>query len=196
MTSRSNTLIDNIFVNDLTCSSVGGNITSSISDHFLQFCQTNIFEKPNKNKPHKYARSYKTFNEREFLEELQIINWVDVLKDTINTDNSFQLFMHKIESLLNEMAPIRKLSKNELRLEKRPWITKGILVSMHIRDKLSKRLSKMKNPLEKRIVFKHFKMYRNMIVTLLRRSKGITMQNILKSIVVTLRKHGTVLEMC
>ena len=44
VTSKSNTLIDNIFINDLTCSSVGGNITSSISDHFLQFRKIDIFD--------------------------------------------------------------------------------------------------------------------------------------------------------
>ena len=35
--NRSFTLIDNIFINDSSCSSSGGNITSSISDHLSQF---------------------------------------------------------------------------------------------------------------------------------------------------------------
>ena len=39
LTSTSATLIDNIFINDLSCSSKGGNITSSISDHLIQFSQ-------------------------------------------------------------------------------------------------------------------------------------------------------------
>ena len=64
VTSKSNTLIDNIFVNDISCSSIGGNITSSISDHFPQFCQTNIFQKANKSRSYKRERSNKMFNER------------------------------------------------------------------------------------------------------------------------------------
>ena len=66
-------------MNDLTCSSIGGNITSSISDHFLQFAQTNIFEKGKKSRTYKYPRSYRTFSEREFFDELQLINWDDIL---------------------------------------------------------------------------------------------------------------------
>ena len=38
------TLIDNIFINDVECFSKGGNITSSISDHFFQFSQIDIFD--------------------------------------------------------------------------------------------------------------------------------------------------------
>ena len=37
ISSTSDTLIDNIFTNDLSCFSKGGNITTSISDHFIQF---------------------------------------------------------------------------------------------------------------------------------------------------------------
>ncbi len=37
VTSRSFTLIDNIFTNDLTCFSTGVNMITSISDHFSQF---------------------------------------------------------------------------------------------------------------------------------------------------------------
>ena len=40
VTSKTATLIGNIFVNDMTCHSFGGNLTSSISGHFLQFSIT------------------------------------------------------------------------------------------------------------------------------------------------------------
>ena len=44
VTSKSATLIDNIFINDISCHSFGGNLTSSISDHYFQFSQTDIFQ--------------------------------------------------------------------------------------------------------------------------------------------------------
>ena len=47
VTSRSNTLIDNIFTNDLSCQLDGGNITYKISDHFSQFVCSDIFAKKN-----------------------------------------------------------------------------------------------------------------------------------------------------
>ena len=47
VTYKSNTLIDNIFVNDLGCISEGGNLTASISDPFLQFSFCDVFCKIN-----------------------------------------------------------------------------------------------------------------------------------------------------
>ena len=45
VTSKTSSLIDNIFINDVSCHSVGGNITSAISDHYFQFSQVDIFQK-------------------------------------------------------------------------------------------------------------------------------------------------------
>ena len=71
VTSATATLIDNIFVNDIETRSRGGNITSSISDHFSQFCFMDIFNKPKQRKVPRYGRSYKNFNEDEFNNELK-----------------------------------------------------------------------------------------------------------------------------
>ena len=75
VTSKSATLIDNIFVNDMTCHSFGGNLTSSISDHYLQFSVTDLFQTPKHRKRTKFARDFRNFNKREFGEELANINW-------------------------------------------------------------------------------------------------------------------------
>ena len=70
------------------------------------------------------------------------------------------------------MAPFKKQTKREQRIAQRPWITKGILKSMKMRDFLYKELTKMKNNiLDKIIISIRYKKYRNMIVTLLRRSR-------------------------
>ena len=62
------TLIDNIFTNNVECFSKGGNIASSISDHFMQFSQIYIFDKNDKyhKKTEKYSRNWSIFNKREF----------------------------------------------------------------------------------------------------------------------------------
>ena len=69
------TLIDNIFVNDIETRSVGGNITTSLSDHFPQFSILDILEGKHKIKEKRYGRSYKNYNNDEFKGELQQINW-------------------------------------------------------------------------------------------------------------------------
>ena len=53
ITYKSSTLIDNIFTNNISCSSEGGNLTSSISDHYLQFSINNMFGKAPKKKNNK-----------------------------------------------------------------------------------------------------------------------------------------------
>lgn len=112
VSSNAATLIDNIFINDVQCFSKGGNITSSISDHFLQFSQMDIFQNSiNIKKSDKYARNWSLFNKREFEDEISQFNWMDVTSPNRGTSLSFATFYDKILKLLDEMAPVRNLTK-------------------------------------------------------------------------------------
>ena len=171
VTSRTKTLIDNIFINDISCFSFGGNLTSSISDHYLQFAQTDIFETGTLPKRTKFARDFRNFNKHEFAEELADINWEETITEQIGAETSYQHFYFKIEEILNYMAPYRKLTQKEVKLEYMPWVTRGILKSMSVRDDLLKRRNKETDPDIKEQFNVLFKRYRNTIVTLLRVSK-------------------------
>ena len=70
------------------------------------------------------------------------------------------------------MAPYRKMSQKQIRLEQRPWITLGLLVSMKKRDKLSKQRAREKDFETKNEISGKYKLYRNMIVILLKMSKN------------------------
>ena len=89
--------------------SVGGNITTSISDHFPQFCSFDVKVKKQHNKGPKFGRSYKNFNDDEFGNELKVINW-DRLFEERNIDEQVSIFLGKINGLLDEMAPVRRLT--------------------------------------------------------------------------------------
>ena len=144
VTSKTATLIDNIFINDISCQSTGGNVTSSISDHFFQFSVTDILQKLDNKREVKFTRDFRKFNKREFGEELLNIDWSDVIDESNGTEACYQLFYDKIEILLDEMAPFRQMTKKEIRLEQRPWITPGLLVSMRVRDSLYKQRTQEK----------------------------------------------------
>ena len=74
VTSSSSTLIDNIFISDMSVSSTGGNLTSSISDHFPQISSLDISSKSiPKINPQASYRSYKNFNHDEFSRDLKAI---------------------------------------------------------------------------------------------------------------------------
>ena len=50
-----------------------------------------------------------------------------------------------IETLLDIYAPIRKLTKAELKLKSKPWLTKGIMTSIEKKKKIYKKFIKAKN---------------------------------------------------
>ena len=108
VTSTSLSLIDNIFTNDIVSQSSGGNLTTSISDHFSQFSQLDIFYKVYIKNKVKYGRNWRLFNKNEFKEELTRCSWDDVISPYLNTDTSVANFYNKVEKLLDEMAPLKK----------------------------------------------------------------------------------------
>ena len=171
VTTKTATLIDNIFVNDMTCHSTGGNLTS-ISDNFLQFYVTDLFQAPKAKNRSKFARDFRNLNKREFGEELANINWSDIIEEIPDVDLCYSNFYKKIENIFDFIAPYRKMTKKEVTLEQMPWITRGILVSMRVRDTLYKSWSSEKDYHYKSQIFTLYKPYRNIIVNLLRKSKG------------------------
>ena len=147
VTSKTATLIDNIFINDISCHSQGGNITSSISDHYFQFCQTDTLGSSKHVERVKYVRDFRNFNKREFNEELFSIECT-VANETAGGELSYLRFYKKMEGRLNYMAPYRRMTQKEIRLEQRPWVTQGLLVSMRVWDNLYKQLANKKDPIE------------------------------------------------
>ena len=139
------TLIDNIFLNDCVVKSKGGNVVSSISDHFAQFSCLDLFPKVRKEELPKFGRSYKSFSDAIFEKELDQINW-DILLEGKDADSRIQLILTKTTEILDKLAPIRKLTKREANLSQVPWLTRGILKSMNSHDNLHKNIQRKKAP--------------------------------------------------
>ena len=70
------------------------------------------------------------------------------------------------------MAPVRSLSKKEVNLQQRPWITNGILKSIKERDRLHKLYTKEIDETKKRELYIIYKTKRNLITSLIRKSKS------------------------
>ena len=130
MTVCSRTLIDNIFTNSVEENSTSGNPECCISDHLAQFL---IF--PNQrvlqqNNHTKYKKSYKNLNTNKFKNELQSIDWTTALSITNNDVNqSLENFLNISNSLLDKYAPLKQITKKQMKTNSRPLITKGILTS-------------------------------------------------------------------
>ena len=169
VTSHSATLIDNIFCNDLTVHTEGGNLTTSISDHFPQFAIIDNVTKEHTNIPIT-RRSYKNFNTDDFENELRQIEWVTLFENK-TSEEAINFFFNKINMLLDEMAPYKRLNRKEIKTENSPWITRGILKSIANRDKVHKSYLKENDDLTKAELYRKFKQIRNMISTLIKQAK-------------------------
>ena len=95
ITSHSRTLIDNIFSTDISENAISGNIVTSISDHLAQFLFLPIDQLKTNNNKNIYQRNFKSFNQQIFLEDIQNLNWNNVLdlekKDVNNSFDNFSL---------------------------------------------------------------------------------------------------------
>ena len=158
--NNSASLIDNIFVNNPDQVLISGNIITDVSDHFSQFC----ILKSNRVKPVKkktIKRDFCQFSSEEFNNDLSAIDWDDTIASKANNiDERFSSFYRKLNTVVNNHAPVKILSKRKIKQLAKPWITKGIRTSI-----------KIKNKLYVNGVHSKYKYYSNKITNLIRSSK-------------------------
>ena len=51
-------------------------------------------------------------------------------------------YYNKIDEIIENYAPLKKLSKKEIKIQAKPWITKGIRISIERRDKILRKHDK------------------------------------------------------
>ena len=88
-----------------------------------------------------------------FLKDLQKIDWNDILKiDDADTNKSFDTFYGLLDKLVDQHAPLKKLTKKQISLKSKPWVNKEIKFLMIKRDFqniLQRTKSSCKRPVEK-----------------------------------------------
>ena len=194
VTNSSKTLIDNIFFDSSNSKTCSGNLTWNISDHYPQFLMIkNIY--PNKKIKHNiHQRNWNKFDQTEFVLDFLNINWYSTLElGQKNVDVSFQNFYNEINNLTNKHAPLHKLTRKQVNTLTKPWITKGIQIAIHKRNKLQKLFKNTKYPTLKKSYEFEFKKYRNMIVSLTRKSKKNHFSSYFQNNIYNLKKYGKVL---
>ena len=157
--STSATLID-IFINNPDQVVASGNIISDISDHFSQFCILKSMRDKIKIKKLK-VRDFSRFSRDNFDSDLSNVDWNVLLdKKPCDVDNLFSSFYNKFNKLINKHAPMKTISNRKAKQLSKPWITKGIRISIKVKNKLYASGDTA-----------NYKIYRNKICTLTRLSK-------------------------
>ena len=168
----SKTLIDNIFFNSLEFNSYSGNLTIDISDHLIQFVIFENFHKHiMKDKVNIYKRNFKNFNEDEFGKSLNGADWDYILKSDNQVDELWNNFHNQVNFLLDEFAPMKKVTPKETKLTTKPWISKELLKTMLKKNKLYKLYCSEKVHTKKESLFNKYKLIRNEVTKLKRESK-------------------------
>ena len=179
ITSHSKTLIDNIFSNNPQFThGISGNFTFSISDHLPQFL---IMPGKRNTPPKKHniqKRNMKSLDNENLVADVTNINWHELLSvEKMDVNYSFDNVYNKISEIIEKHAPLKKLSKKEIKLQAKPWITPGIINSITRRDKLLRLYIKTNEQNRKQELHRQYKTLRNKIVTLIRNSKKLHFQN-------------------
>ena len=110
LTSRSHTLVHNIFSNiNEECTS--GNIINTISGHLGQFLIIPNRSYSYNSKKEIFRKNFKNFKEQNFLSDLKKIDWDTVFSDCKQgIDLSYKKFLDEITTLLDMHTPVKKLS--------------------------------------------------------------------------------------
>ena len=167
ISNTSQTLIDNIFSN-VYFNSTNGILYSDISDHlpiFVVCNQENELKSMQNNI--NYHRKETQANIDSLNIELAQEEWQDVY-DENEVNKSYDNFINKLLFYYNKHIPLipNTTRKNE---RKMPWITKGILHSIHARNRLYKIFLRHPTVLNK----ENYKRYRNLLTTLIRLSRKL-----------------------
>ena len=109
------------------------------------------------------TRDFSKFSEEKFSNDLSQLNWESAASESTNDVNkSFSTFYNKLNRIVNKHAPIKTISKRKAKQLNKPWITKGLRVSIKKKNELFFSGDKSK-----------YKIYRNKILTLSRLSKKL-----------------------
>ena len=111
----------------------------------------------------------KNFSEQEFNDIMKSTDWKNILMiDKSDLNLSMSNLHHFINSILDVLAPYKKLSKKELKLKSKPWINNEIQFLMKKRDTFLYKYSKhkLKNSHTAISLYNEYKVMRNKITTM------------------------------
>ena len=149
-------LVDNIFINTFD-NPASGNILEPISyDHLPNFAILDHVKKNNRDNT--FKRDKKNVNATNFQADLVDEELLLNLMNAENTDTACGIFFDKYCTVLEKHAPLRKLTKKELKRNQKPWITQGLIKSISKKRSLFVKIKKLK--LKHKNIDETYKMYK------------------------------------
>ena len=114
----------------------------------------------------------KNFDRENFILDYLAIDWEHTLQPADNNvNNSMEQFFTKINALLDQYMPLKKISQKEYKRRFKPWITDVILKKIKFKDKVFHKYLKCKNKEQKSELNTQYKTLKNEITDLCRKGK-------------------------
>ena len=107
-----------------------------------------------------YKRKWANFDKENFKLDFCNTDWNELLAlEKEDATGSFDVFYEKIEFLINKYVPKIKLTRKQLKLKHKPWVTKAILSSIKVRNKILNNCKRAKTTDLKTVLFNRYKVY-------------------------------------
>ena len=90
-------------------------------------------------------RDYSIFVEQDFLHDLDNIQVSELMMETDDTNEKYDIFHRHIHTVLDKYAPLKKLSRNQTKQLYKPWMTKGMKKSIKLKNLYRKNFMKTYN---------------------------------------------------
>lgn len=97
-----------------------------------------------------------------------LVDWDNLLLLS-NTNTSYKTFIEKFQSLLDISVPLKKISKNKLKLKDQSWITFGLQKSISIKSQYMSKFFRLQDPLKKKEGHIRYKQRKKCLSTLLKK---------------------------
>ena len=81
------------------------------------------------------------------------------------------MYLDKINVLLDTYVPLKRINRYKMKFKSKPWITLGLQKSISVKNKLLKKFINKKDPILKEEFHTNYKKYRNLLSTLMKKSK-------------------------
>ena len=110
VTDHSVTVTDNIFSNITYSESISGNLTTLISDHFIQFMFIKKYH-PKYKSCNYYVHDYSNFGKEKFIHDFSLIDWSPLNDSPELVNNNFDYFYSKVTSCVEFHVPKKSYYK-------------------------------------------------------------------------------------
>ena len=111
------------------------------------------------------------YKKGNFILDYFSVDWNSLINNDKDVNLSFNNFLKRINAILDNHAPLRKVTQKKLRFKSKPWITLGLQKSISIKISLFAKFIKSNEFNQKNEIHIKYKQYGILISTLLKRSK-------------------------